>query len=104
MSRNSFTSSERRGVIAIALIALAIVGAGIGISFCERLPSTDDYPIVNEQNEMADSTAIINSDYQKNSGSKSGNKSKKGKDGKKKSGSKKEKKTYRQRSPLDEPV
>lgn len=99
MSRSSFTASERRGVLAIALVALAIIGAGLGISFCKRSQgNTNIYPIVTEHRELVDSTTIIME--------KGKEKVKKPKEikSKKNNNSNKGKKYYRRRSPLDEPV
>ncbi|MDE6095875.1 MAG: hypothetical protein K2G52_06770 [Muribaculaceae bacterium] len=40
MAKNSFTSSERRGIIAVAALALLITGCGFWLSRCGRPEST----------------------------------------------------------------
>lgn len=91
MSRSSYTASERRGVLAIALIALLIIGCGAGFSlFSGDAEDEKEIPMVTANPEMVDSVAVKT-------------KQKKGRSKKKKSRSKR-KKEYRQRSPLDEPV
>ena len=99
MFNNSYTASERRGVIVIALIALLIMGIGAGVTLYnkseganERAPKVVEYP------EMIDSVAVKE---QKAEPSKK--KTSKTKSVSKKSTSK-SKKVYRRRSPLDEPV
>lgn len=98
MSRSSYTASERRGVLAIALVALLIIGLGAGISFFNNSAEAENEPlIVKEQPQMVDSMAMKDKKQKKDSKSKSKKKSKS-------SPKTKTKKTYRQRSPLDEPV
>ena len=94
MFNNSYTASERRGVIVIALIALLIMGIGAGVTLYnkseganERAPKVVEYP------EMIDSVAVKEEQAQPS----------KTKSASKKSTSK-SKKVYRRRSPLDEPV
>ena len=93
MSRNSYTASERRGILAIAIIALILVGTGWGLSFCNRSARQDQaYPILEEHSAMVDSVRI-----EKEKKEKSSKKSKE-------TSKKKTRKSFRQRSPLDEPV
>lgn len=97
-SRNSYTSSERRGILAIALVSLLLIGTGLGFTLCERkLKPADDYPIVTTMPEMVDSTKVIEMDQTKG-------KKKKGKRIDKSKPVKKTPKVFPKRSPLDEPV
>lgn len=92
MPRNSYTSSERRGIIAIGVIALVIMAAGLILSFCRR-ESEQEKIVVTEYPQFVDSVSLKN----KNSVvTRSKKKTKKERADKKK--------TYRRRSPLDEPV
>ena len=97
MSRNSYTASERRGIVAIAVIALLIIGCGWGISMCSGgIGAENEIPVVMEHPDMIDSAAVKKNLEKK---------TKKTERKKTKSSNKsKPKKTYRQRSPLDEPV
>lgn len=98
MSRTSYTASERRGILAIAVIALLIIGFGTIFSFCNnRLEAENEELKVIEHPEMIDSIAVK---HKKDNSLKTRSK-KKNKAGSNKT---KTKKTYRQRSPLDEPV
>ena len=93
MTRNSYTSSERRGILAIAVIALLFIAAGVLFSL-GNAPKVEAEEIieVKEKSDLIDSTAIRPDQN-------------KGKKKKKKPKNKENKtKTYRQRSPLDEPV
>ena len=102
----SYTATERRGVLAIAIIALLLIGAGVGISYFKG-ESLQKTPTVVELPEMIDSTT--NEDTQKEV-SISDRKNKPATNRKKKQTSTKKsakdgaKKTYRKRSPNDEPV
>lgn len=99
MSHSSYTASERRGIIIIAIISLLLVGAGLGVSFCNRnVVPADKYPIIETHPEMVDSVTVLNEKDQL----KTDKKTKKNKAGN--STKKKDVKTYRRRSPLDEPV
>ena len=93
MSRSSYTASERRGVLAIGIIALIIIAAGIGYALYDS-PAKEkkDVPVMIEHPEFIDSTRI---EIEKQEVPK-----KRGK----KSSKKREKKPIRKRSPLDEPV
>lgn len=98
MSRSSYTASERRGIIAIAIIALIFIGVGIWISIKgTREVKRMEEPVIVEMPEVIDS---VNLEKKKEV------KSKKKSDKAKTVGNKKKdaKKTYRRRSPLDEPV
>ena len=99
MSNKSYTASERRGVIAIAFLALLITALGLGLSLCGRR-SQNQAPEVSEMTEIVDSASIING-REKNS-----KKAKivKGRGKSHKSKKSKNPKTYRRRSPLDEPI
>ena len=99
MSRSSYTASERRGVLLIAILALLLIGGGLGVSFCQRPSSKDaEYPIVVEHPEMVDSVAVKAEKETKKKNTRKGTKNKKA------STTKKRPKTYPNRSPLDEPV
>lgn len=94
MSRSSYTASERRGVLIIAILALLIIGAGLGLSHCNRHNSgSNDIYVVEEHPEMIDSVTV-----QKNAKNKTRKKTTT------KSKKTKKIKSYRRRSPLDEPV
>lgn len=99
MSHSSYTASERRGIILIAVVSLILVGVGFGFTLCDRHPSRDEaYPIVEQHDELIDSTAAPASKKEKDS-----KKSKKRK-ARESSAKPSSKKTYRRRSPRDEPV
>ncbi|MCH5229371.1 MAG: hypothetical protein J1F12_05180 [Muribaculaceae bacterium] len=97
MSRHSYSASERRGILAIALVALIIIAAGIVLPLCSRRETgPHELPVVIEHTELIDSTSTVKS-HQTRGKAKSGiNKAKESKT--------KTKKSYRRRSPLDEPV
>ena len=96
MSYSSFTASERRGIILIAIITLLIIASGIVLGLCGRNKNiVEDIPVVVEHSQMVDSV-------------KNGKPDEKGIKNKKKkstsSSKNKSKKEYRRRSPHDEPV
>lgn len=97
MGRSSYTASERRGILTIAILALLLIGAGLGISQCHHDSSigTNDITVIEEHPEMIDSV-----EFEKNSKAKN-KKAKKTTNQTKKT---KAVKTHRRRSPLDEPV
>lgn len=98
MSKHPYTASERRGIIAIAVMSLLIIGAGLGLSLCNR----NSYSGFSDS-EVIEDTSMIDSVAIEKSGNTSSHK-KSNKKVKKKSTPGKNKKTYRRRSPLDEPV
>ena len=95
MSHSSYTASERRGILAVALIALLILIGGSVLSLCGRQTSIESGQVI-ELPELVDS---INMQSKQNKSEKS--KKTKSDSSKKKNN---QKKTYRRRSPLDEPV
>ena len=96
MSHSSFTASERRGIIVIAVISLLIIGGGVVIALCGRNPQTEkEIPVVVVHPEMADSVP---------EGSNKEKSVKKNSKKKSSSSKNKTKKSYPRRSPLDEPV
>lgn len=99
MSHSSYTASERRGVLAIALVALLLIGVGAGVSMWNGSRETEEMPAVVEHAEMIDSVAIKEEAENKSAGKKTETSVKKSKTGKTKTP-----KTYRRRNPLDEPV
>lgn len=96
------TSSERKGILIIAGIALAITGLGLVFSFIgSNIGHEDNKPeittVINQDSVSSDENEM--DDRQKNKKNKS---DKKSSSGTKKSS--KPKKTYRTRNPLDEDV
>ena len=97
MSHSSYTASERRGILAIALIALLLMAAGIFFARNKSKSNDTDLYEVNVYNESKDTVAA--KDIQvKTSKKRNIKKTKKSSD------RTKQHKTYRRRSPLDEPV
>lgn len=97
MSRSNYTASERRGILAIALVSLLFIGVGIGVSFWggnedESYPE----PVVVNHPEMVDTVELRNQKAKSSIKDKAKSKSS--------TGNKKRPKTYRRRSPHDEPV
>lgn len=97
MSHSKYTASERRGILAIAIIALLLVGGGLLVTLINRNKElTREIPAVVEMSEMIDSVALKQQEektVKKKARSKKSGKS-----------NSKNKKVYRRRSPLDEPV
>lgn len=114
--RKGYTASERRGVLAVALIALVLTGLGVLFGIFGRQNASAEYDSqVLEYSELVDSAASDSNNASSVKASKwkeSKDKSKEGKDSsgnkekkaRNKSKSSKQEKTYRKRSPLDEPV
>lgn len=94
MANKSFTASERRGILIIAILALIITGAGLLLHNGGKEEIRDSIEI----QEMVNSIDTTN--YQKKNLEKSKKKRKKSSKGNKD----KSKKTYRRRSPVDETV
>ncbi len=125
MGRQPLTASERRGILIVAIISLLITGAGLCVSYCGRNgadstpPPTEpellytpaDDTTNNRSNPTApksntDSTSkITQTDSAKSDKKDSAKGDKKNSAEKSKSKrTKKQPKTYRRRSPIDEPV
>lgn len=92
MARNPYSASERRGILAVGVVSLLIISLAMIFSLCRRDSKTDI--IVKEYPELIDSSAF--NATKNDPGKKKRIKSSKTKSAKKK--------TYRKRSPLDEPV
>ena len=92
MSYKKYSASERRGIMAIAIIALLITGVGVFLSF-RKMDNKGAGPETEILNELRDTVLQRNEriDYPN-------------KKNKKESSKSNSKKVYRQRSPLDEPV
>lgn len=84
----------------MAVLSLAVLAAGIGVSFCSRGEASYQEPLVTEMPELLDSVLIEKNRQERNLRSSKKKNKKKGSSKK----SDKNKKTYRQRRPLDEPV
>lgn len=96
MSRSSYTAAERRGIILIALLSLAIIAAGLGFTWCGREEAEiEEKATVIQHPELIDTVAIKNK--RETDAKRSSNK-------KNKSSKKKSTPPPRKRSPLDEPV
>lgn len=94
MSRSSYTSSERRGLLAVALVALIIIAAGVVLGIKNpRHEHIEEIPVVVEHPEMIDSVALKKDKETKH-------KKKTGSSSKKTPG----KKSHIRRNPHDEPV
>ena len=96
MSHSSYTSSERRGILVIAILALLLTGGGFLLSFWGREnKESDNIHVVVELTQMKDTVEnnkIIEKKTKANKKQKSARKNNK------------TKKNYPRRSPLDEPV
>ena len=98
MSHSTFTASERRGILAVALVALLIIIAGLLIPLISNPRELPEIKM-EEMTELVDSASM--------SGKELPVKRKSGKIEKKKkskTANPKKTKTMRKRSPLDEPV
>lgn len=97
MSHSSFTASERRGILAIAFISLLLIAVGLFFSWCGRSRYVNDEPVIIDHSEMIDSAYL--QEAEKTSTRKKSKIRKSGETNRKKTP-----KSYRRRSPLDEPV
>lgn len=93
MSHSSYTASERRGIIVIALISLLLIASGVGMGlYSMKQNEVEEIPLVEEHPEMIDTVNRGSSDK----------KIKKKKKSSSSSSKEKSKKEYRRRSPNDE--
>ena len=90
------TSSERRGVIIVALVALLVTGLGAMVSYWGR-------PSIPENLEEVENLSQVDTVFEKTN-KKSKRESSATKKKKKKKTSTKKRKTYSRRSPIDEEV
>ena len=100
MSHSSYTASERRGILVIAILSLLIIACGIGVSWINQNKAENEVaPQVFEHAEMVDTTVVKvqgkNKEVFKQKAVKSSEKENK---------KTLNKKVYRRRNPLDEPV
>lgn len=100
MGKNPLTSSERRGIIAVAAIALFITGSGLILSRCQR-PEPVATP---EEIQVLLDGDSLQSRVADDSVKKKRSRRKKERSDSVESEKRKNKKNYRRRSPLDEPV
>ncbi|MDE6754429.1 MAG: hypothetical protein K2J82_07440 [Muribaculaceae bacterium] len=108
MAKKSYSASERRGILVVAALALLITSSGFIISRCtqpdatEKLPQDKIQTIVSLDSVRNQKSGIDNKELNPTDSTKKN--AKRGK--RKKSGSRhsKDRKTYRKRSPLDEPI
>lgn len=103
--RNPLTSSERRGIIAVALVALLITGSGMWVSRCNR-PASPPEPAEVEVLIPADSVEAGHerTDSTENLPGKRGRREERRKKASSAKSKNKTPKTYRRRSPLDEEI
>ena len=90
------TSSERRGVIIVAIVALLVTGLGAVVSYWGR-------PSIPENLEEVENLSQVDTVFEKTN-KKSKRESSAAKKKKKKKTSTKKRKTYSRRSPIDEEV
>ncbi len=98
MAKNPITASERRGIIAVAALALLITGAGLWLSRCGRQETT----VTPEEVQILLDGSSSGNGYKGDSLSIKDKSKKEGKRGR--NGKKKGNKSYRDRSHLDEHV
>lgn len=93
MTHSSFTASERRGILVLAIIALLFIGGGTAITLCGRdSANVREIPVVVEHPEYIDTT--FSNTEEKAPSKKKVRKQK----------AAKVKKTYRRRNPVEETV
>lgn len=116
MSRHPLTSSERRGILLVAILSLLITGAGLCVSYCDRrqtVTSPEEPEILYAPGSRSGVSNGLDRANDSAGGGKArgdsarddlagGRKSKRVK--KQRKDYKKQRKVYRQRSPIDEPV
>ena len=97
MSHSSYTASERRGILAVALVAMVLIGVGTWFSLWgENQSARIEEPEMMELQELVDTVAL--KEKYKNS------KEKKKKTNRVTKKKKTPKKESRHRNPLEEPV
>ncbi|MBD5358625.1 MAG: hypothetical protein HDR88_16835 [Bacteroides sp.] len=99
--KNPLTASERRGILVVAAISLLITGCGWGVAMCGRSEAEEMTPEV-EVLLHGDSLTSKGTTDKKSSTERGKKKGRR--DSVSSSVKKKDKKVYRKRSPLDEPV
>lgn len=100
MGKNPLTSSERRGIIAVAALALFITGGGLILNRCQRpepVATPEEIEVLLDGDSL--NSRVVDDSMKKK-------RSRRKKEGVDSLGSekRKSKKIYRRRSPLDEPV
>lgn len=117
MSHSSYTASERRGILVIAILSLLLIGGGVAFSlFDKNADNLEAMPVVEEMPQLIDSVSLLKNEdkivmeeggkdkeISKKKGETKGSKSRTDKR-KGKSDKKRNKPLPRKRSPLDEPV
>lgn len=111
MKRHPITSSERRGLVALAIICMLVIGIGLGVSYCGRSSTPLEPPEVEvvyepDSAEMAraDSISKARRKARRDSLRRVRRDSLRKARGTRSRSSARTPKTYRQRSPIDEPV
>lgn len=121
MANRPVSSSERKGVLIVAGIALIVTLCGLGVAWCGRpskLLTPHDVEVLVDGDTLQEGlvdTLYVSSDsisggsktrrqLEESDSSASGKGYKKTREGKKRKKTEKEKKRYDRRSPLDEPV
>lgn len=102
--RRPISASERKGIIAVATVALAVILAGVVFRQCSRPEgsiSPADVKVIMDADSASASTG--NGDVDAADESKGKSRKDYRKNGKDRSGGRLQK-TYRRRSPIDEPV
>lgn len=118
MANRTVSSSERKGVLIVAGIALVVTLCGLGVAWCGRPAkaiSPHDVQVLVDgdtvgaapRDSLDTSSGFAGKTLrqkERNDSSESGKRGKKVREGKKSKKSDKKKRTYSRRSPLDEPV